>query len=81
MFYFYILRSIKNGRYYIGSCKDIKERLRRHNSGLVKSTKYYSPWELVYNEEYQTLSGARQRECQVKGWKKRSAIKRLIKHF
>jgi len=81
MFYFYILHSIKNGRYYIGSCQDLEQRIKRHNSGLVKSTKGYLPWELVYNEEFKTLSEARKRESQVKGWKKRLAIERLIKHF
>lgn len=81
MFYLYILHSIKNGRYYIGSCEDLDRRLSMHNRGLVKSTKGYLPWEMVYNESYSTLSEARKREYQVKGWKKRVAIERLIKHF
>lgn len=78
MFYFYILKSIKNGRYYVGSCHNIEERLKRHNGGMVKSTKAYLPWKLMYNEEYITLSEARKRELQVKSWKKRLAIERLI---
>lgn len=80
MFYLYILHSIKNGRYYVGSCQDLEQRFKQHNSGLVKSTKGYLPWELVYNEQYKTLSEARKRENQVKSWKKRLAIERLIKH-
>ena len=79
MFYTYILNSIKNGRYYIGSCEGITKRLNRHNSGLVRSTKFYLPWKIVYTEEYKTLSEARKREYQIKGWKKREAIERLIK--
>ena len=81
MFYFYILRSVSSGAYYIGSCEDLQGRIKRHNSGLVKSTKHHSPWELVHNEKYPTLSKARKRESQVKNWKKRLAIERLIKHF
>lgn len=80
MFYFYILHSTKTGRYYIGSCEDIGKRLARHNAGLVQSTKFHLPWKVVYTEEYKTLSEARKREYQVKGWKKREAIERLIKH-
>ncbi|MCX6757823.1 MAG: GIY-YIG nuclease family protein [Candidatus Nomurabacteria bacterium] len=81
MFYIYILNSIKNGRYYVGSCEDINIRLTRHNKGLVKSTKFYIPWKIVYTEEYKTLSEARKREYQIKSWKKRSEIEKLIKHL
>ena len=78
MFYIYILQSLKNGRYYVGSCEDISKRLHRHNSGLVKSTKFYLPWKIVYTEEYKTLIEARKREYQVKSWKKRAAIEKLL---
>ncbi len=78
MFYLYILHSIKTGRYYIGSCADISQRLNQHNAGLVRSTKFYLPWKIVYTEEYKTLPEARKREYQIKGWKKRAAIEKLI---
>ena len=78
MFYLYILNSIKDGRYYLGSCADINKRFNQHNSGLVKSTKVHLPWKIVYTEEYKTLSEARKREYQVKSWKKRAAIEKLI---
>ena len=81
MFFVYILHSLQNGRYYVGSCENVKERVRQHNARLVKSTKSYVPWELIYREKYLTLSEARRREFQIKGWKKRSSIERLIKHF
>lgn len=80
MFYTYIIQSLQNNSYYIGSCQDIDERVRLHNHRRVKSTKPYTPWRLVYLEEYKALGGARQRETQLKSWKKRSAIERLIKH-
>ena len=35
----YILRSEKNGDIYIGSSEDVENRFKRHNSGLVRSTK------------------------------------------
>lgn len=79
MFYLYILQSIKSLKYYIGCTNNIKRRLIEHNSGLSKYTKNYIPWKLIYQECYNKLTGARAREKQIKSWKKRSAIERLIK--
>lgn len=78
MYYVYILKSKKNASYYIGSCKNLQDRITKHNKGLVKSTKRYVPWEKVYHEIYPTLKEARKREKQIKSWKKRSAIEKLI---
>ncbi len=37
MFHFYVLRSLKTGRRYVGSCEDLSDRVRRHNSRGVES--------------------------------------------
>jgi putative endonuclease len=79
MFYAYILISSKNNSYYIGCTKDTKNRLKQHNHGDVISTKNGRPWQLIRKEEYSTLSEARGRENQIKGWKSRKAIERLLK--
>ncbi|MDP2945839.1 MAG: GIY-YIG nuclease family protein [bacterium] len=81
MFYFYILQSIISCEYYIGSTEDLKNRLLLHNKGMVKSTKSNRPWKLVYFESFSTLREARKRELQVKKWKSRLAIERLIRTF
>jgi len=39
MFYTYILKNCKTNRYYIGSSNDLKNRLKDHLLGNVKSTK------------------------------------------
>jgi putative endonuclease len=39
-YYVYILKSLKDGRYYIGSTSDVMARLKFHNSGLQRSTRY-----------------------------------------
>ena len=39
----YLLKSIKDGNYYVGIAKNIKERLKKHNSGEVMSTKNRCP--------------------------------------
>lgn len=74
----YILQSITNGRYYIGSTNNVSNRLTYHNSGKVISTKAYIPWKLVKVEEFMTRKEASARELQLKSWKKRVAIEKLI---
>ena len=81
MFYIFILKSFVNDSYYVGSCNNINKRLNSHNKGLVKSTKRYIPWKLLYKEEYKTLSKARKRETQIKSWKSKIAIEKLVEHF
>ena len=73
-----MLKSEINASYYVGSCGELKKRFNQHNKGLVKSTKRYLPWELVYKEIYETLREARKRELQIKKWKKRKSIEGLI---
>lgn len=62
MYYVYILQSLKNLNYYTGLTKDIKRRLKEHNSKQTKSNKSYAPFIIVYTEKYKTLSEARVRE-------------------
>ncbi len=81
MFYTYILRSELNNPFYIGSTNNIEQRLYFHNHGLVKSTKRYKPWQLIYIEEYKTLKFARNRELQIKSWKSRKSIESVISKF
>jgi putative endonuclease len=78
MFYVYILKSEINNAYYFGSSEDIDKRIVTHNKGLVRSTKRYVPWEVVHAEKFDSLREARARELQIKAWKKRSMIERLI---
>ena len=81
MFYFYILKSKKIGKYYIGSTENFENRLKLHNSGMVKSTKSSKPWQPVLIQNFPTLREARRMEMKVKKWKSRKAIERLVKTF
>jgi putative endonuclease len=58
----YILKSLKDGKFYYGSTKSIERRMKEHNSGMVRSTKSRRPLVLHYIEEYPTLKEARKRE-------------------
>ncbi|MBU1326969.1 GIY-YIG nuclease family protein [Patescibacteria group bacterium] len=73
----YILKSI-GGKYYIGSTCDVDKRICKHNNGSVRSTKAYRPWRLVYTEQYGTKIETLKREKEIKSWKKRIAIDKLI---
>jgi putative endonuclease len=57
-FYSYILKSLKDGRYYYGSCENIDKRLGEHNSGKVKATKNRIPFVVHYFEEHNSRSEA-----------------------
>lgn len=77
-YYVYILRSLKDNRYYIGSTADVRARLNYHNAGLQKSTKSRIPFELVYSEEYDSKTEGLKREKQIKAYKGGEAFKKLI---
>ncbi|MBI1766871.1 MAG: GIY-YIG nuclease family protein [Ignavibacteriales bacterium] len=80
-YYFYVLRSKHDGRYYKGQTEDIEARLRRHNRGDSKSTKAGRPWELVYVEEYSSRAEAIHRERLLKsasGWKEWESLRSKI---
>ncbi len=75
----YILEC-KNGSYYIGSTKNLQNRLKAHKNGKVKSTKDILPFSVKFVEEYSEYKFAFKREKQLKSWKKRVAIERLFKN-
>lgn len=72
----YILRCI-DGSYYTGSTNNLDRRLKEHNSGEGSNyTKDRLPVNLVYYEEYDSISIAFNREKQIQGWsrKKKEAL-------
>ena len=74
----YVLLSEKTGEFYTGSTADIKERLEQHNKGLVTSTKYKRPLELIYFEVGLNKDDAFRRERYLKtGMGKRYLKNRL----
>ena len=79
MFDVYILFSPSKNKYYIGHTGDtLEERLRKHNTNHKGFTGGSGDWQLKYSEPYPTKPEAYQRELQIKGWKSRVNIERLI---
>jgi putative endonuclease len=77
MFHCYVLRSQKTGRRYVGSCEDLRDRIRRHNSGESKATKHGTPWVLVHSESFATRSEAALRERYFKTGRGRDELDTL----
>ena len=77
-YFVYILRSESTDAYYIGQTNDLEQRLNKHNLGLVRSTKAARPWVRIWCEAHPTRSLAMKREREIKRWKSRIMIERLI---
>jgi len=75
MFTVYVLKSLKNGRYYTGSTNDLEKRLNEHNSRKSTYTKLTAPFMLVYMENYASRSDAVKREMFLKTGKGREWLK------
>jgi len=58
MFYTYILRNYKTNRYYIGYTVDLKNRLKKHFSGKVFSTKSDNNYQLEWYCAFRTKKQA-----------------------
>ena len=65
MFYMYILKD-QSGKLYFGYTQDLKNRIKEHNSGLVRSTKSRIPLHCVYYEAYASKNDAVKREHNLK---------------
>jgi putative endonuclease len=78
-FYTYILYSPTRDRYYIGHTGDeLQERLRKHNSNHKGFTGKTGDWEIVYKETLDKKELAYKREREIKSWKSKIKIQRLI---
>ena len=73
----YILRC-SNGRYYVGSTQDIKNRFEEHSAGKVTATKNLLPVEIMLFQPCETVVSARKLEYRVKQLKSRKIIERMI---
>ena len=74
----YILKSLKDGSYYIGHTKNLKQRLSKHNNAYSLSTKLKIPWKIVYAKEFNNRSAAIKYEKILKKEKSKKFLERLI---
>ena len=75
----YVLLSGRIRRTYVGCSQDVVNRLRQHNLGKVKATKYGVPWRLIYEEYCNDYKEARRRERYYKSGAGRKKIFHILK--
>jgi len=73
----YILKSVKDGKQYIGSSRDIEKRLKEHNDGKVESTKFRRPMLLIAYRITDTVEAAAVQEKKYK--RSLGALERAIR--
>ena len=81
MFYVYVLKSLADGRLYIGCTGDLKNRMDSHANGNVESTKKRLPMELIYYEACNHKGDAFRREKYLKTTYGRRYIKHRLKSY
>ncbi len=79
MFYTYVLRRKKDGKLYSGYTRDLRARFESHQIGLVHSTAYRQPLELIYYEACRTQQDAIKREKYFKTYYGKMFIKKRLK--
>jgi len=78
MFYVYIIQSVKDCSFYIGSTSDIDRRIKQHNNGESKYTSKRGTWSLVYFEVLNTRSESLKRERFLKKQRNIEFYSRLV---
>ena len=83
MFIVYAICSKSNKKIYIGQTMDIEMRLKQHNEEGNNHVRKYTkqnkgPWKLIYTESHNTRSEALKREKQLKSFRGREFIRKLI---
>jgi len=61
----YILK-MSNGKYYTGMTQNIKVRIKQHDHGYSKSTKWHRPLELIWHTVAKDRKTARRLEIKIK---------------
>ncbi|MBU1010526.1 MAG: GIY-YIG nuclease family protein [Bacteroidetes bacterium] len=79
MAFTYILFSDSLNKFYIGSTVDsIEVRLRKHLSNHKGFSAKAKDWRVVYLEHADNKAAAAKREREIKKWKSRKMIEKLI---
>jgi len=65
-YWVYVLWSDRARRHYIGVTEDVEARLAKHNAGVSRWAGGRGPWRLVWQKEFNGLSGARRFENLLK---------------
>lgn len=64
--FIYMLKSLKNGKYYVGISDNVFRRLREHNNGKLKTTSKNKPYFVVFEKQHPDYKSARKHEIWLK---------------
>jgi putative endonuclease len=76
--YVYFLKSLKNGRFYIGSTTNLERRILEHNSGRSTYTSFSKPFEIVFSQKFNSITTAKKIEYKIKQFKSKKVIINII---
>jgi putative endonuclease len=77
--YVYIMTNRPNGTLYVGVTNDIGRRAYEHREGLIEGfTKRYGLKRLVWYEHHETITGAIQREKNMKHWPRAWKVRLIL---
>ena len=79
MYCTYVLKSLKDGKLYIGYTANLKKRFEEHQSGKSMSTKSRRPFSLIFFECFCDSKDAKRREKYFKTNKGKSSLKQIIR--
>ncbi|MEK7612640.1 MAG: GIY-YIG nuclease family protein [Patescibacteria group bacterium] len=77
MFWVYALKSVVRNYIYVGLSSNVERRLREHNSGKLRTSKPYRPFNLIYKKEFATRAEARDEEKRLKTGSGKEFLKSL----
>ncbi|NQT49701.1 GIY-YIG nuclease family protein [Candidatus Kuenenbacteria bacterium] len=80
-FYVYILKSLKDGKFYIGLTADLKRRVSEHQKGKNISTSKRLPVELIYYEAFLSKKDAQRRERYFKTTKGKTTLRQMLREY
>jgi putative endonuclease len=78
MYKVYAIKSLTRNYIYVGITHELEERFERHNTGKNKTTAPYKPFKLIYTEDCQNRTEARNREKYLKSGVGKEFLRKLI---
>ena len=80
-YYIYVLLSEKDGKFYTGYTKDLKQRFEEHKKGNINSTKNRRPFKLIYFEGCLSQQDATHREKYLKSFHGKMFLHNRLKSY
>ena len=76
-YFVYAISSLEHSYIYVGLTQDIHLRIKRHNDGRERTTKFYRPFKLIYSEVCDSRPVARTKEKYWKSGVGKEKLKRI----